>query len=85
MPLIVRPCLSPPETAKMIGSRAVQIAGGHLPTFPLDELPPDKRFLPIEIAREEYRRGTLPIKISLTLPGGKTVTKSFTEFYRPPE
>ena len=85
MPLIVRPCLSPPELAKVLGARAVQLAGGHPSAVPLDSLPEEKRYLPLEIAREEYRRGVLPMKVIITLPDGKSISKDLSEFYHPPE
>lgn len=64
------------ETARMIGSRALQIAMGapflvKLPTKKLEEL----KYNPVEIAKVEFKEGLLPITVKRILPHEKKQMK----------
>ena len=64
-------CIGPPELtkyerARIIETRALQIAMGAPILIPPEEAPPD----PILIAMMELERGVLPITIRRTLPDG---------------
>lgn len=61
------------ETARMIGSRALQLSMGapflmKIPKKKLDEL----NYNPIEIAKLEFNEGALPITVRRVLPHERT-------------
>lgn len=56
------------EKARLIGTRATQIANGAEPTTNVGKL-----YDPIQIALKEYEEGTIPINIIRTLPDGTKV------------
>ena len=55
------------EKARIIAARALQLYLGALPLIDISNLPKD----PVEIAREELRRGVLPITLMRCTPSGK--------------
>lgn len=61
------------EKARMIGSRALQIAMGAPFLVKLSEEDLERiKFNPLEIARLEYEEGILPITVRRPLPFRKT-------------
>ena len=57
------------EKARMIGSRALQIAMGAPFLVKLDEKDLKKiSYNPIEIAKKEFRKGVIPITVKRPLP-----------------
>ena len=60
------------EKARMIGSRALQIAMGAPFLVKLDEKDLKKMaYNPIEIAKEEFKKGVIPITVKRPLPAPK--------------
>jgi DNA-directed RNA polymerase subunit K/omega len=60
------------EKARMLGSRALQIAMGAPFLVKLDEASLAKvGFSPLEIAKMEFREGVLPITVKRPLPSEK--------------
>lgn len=58
------------EKARMLGSRALQIAMGAPFLIKLDEKDLKKiRYSPIEIAKLEFEKGVIPITVRRPLPG----------------
>jgi len=58
------------EKARMIGSRALQIAMGAPFLIKMDEKDLELlRFNPIEIAKIEFEKGVLPITVKRPMPG----------------
>ncbi len=55
------------EKARIIAARALQLQLGALPLIDISNLPKD----PIEIAREELRRGILPMTLVRRKPNGE--------------
>ncbi len=57
------------ERARLIGSRALQLAQG---AKPLIDLKPEEyaalRYNPIEIAKKEFAAGKIPLSVRRTLP-----------------
>ena len=66
------------ERARIIGSRALQIAQGAKPymDFSQEELAQIK-FNPIEMAKKEFEAGKIPITVKRNLP--KDTTKVYVE------
>ena len=57
------------ETARIIGARALQIIMGSPLLIKIDEVFLEKiNYNPIEIAKEEFKKGILPITIKRPLP-----------------
>ena len=57
------------EKARMIGSRALQIAMGAPFLLKVDEKDLKKmRYNPVEIAKMEFRKGVIPITVRRPLP-----------------
>jgi DNA-directed RNA polymerase subunit K len=60
------------EKARMIGSRALQIAMGAPFLIKLDEKELKKlNYNPIEIAKTEFEKGVIPITVKRPLPSPK--------------
>ncbi|MDO8642262.1 MAG: DNA-directed RNA polymerase subunit K [Candidatus Woesearchaeota archaeon] len=60
------------ERARMIGSRALQISMGAPPMMTLDKKALEAlRYNPLEIAKQEFELGIIPLKIKRPLPGDK--------------
>ena len=60
------------EKARLIGSRALQLAMGAPMNVKLAKEDLEKmRYNPIEIAKMEYKEGVLPIDVKKTLPSEK--------------
>lgn len=60
------------EKARMLGSRALQIAMGAPFLVKIDDKQLKKmRYNPIEIAKLEYEEGVIPMTIRRPLPGQK--------------
>ncbi len=55
------------EKARIVAARALQLSLGAIPLIDISSLPKD----PVEIAKEELRRGILPITLVRYKPGGK--------------
>ena len=61
------------EKARMIGSRALQLAMGAPFLVKLSEEDLERiKFNPLEIARMEYDQGVIPITVKRPLPAKKT-------------
>ena len=57
------------ETARIIGARALQIIMGSPLLIKIDDVFLEKiNYSPIEIAKEEFKKGILPITIKRPLP-----------------
>ena len=60
------------ETARMLGSRALQIAMGAPFLVKLSEKDLEKlKYNPIEIAKLEFEKGVIPITVKRPLPEAK--------------
>lgn len=60
------------EKARMLGSRALQIAMGAPFLVKLDEKKlKELRYNPIEIAKLEYEQGVIPMTVRRPLPGDR--------------
>ena len=58
------------EKARMLGSRALQIAMGAPFLVKLDEKSLKKiKYNPVEIAKLEFRKGVIPMTVKRPLPG----------------
>ncbi len=55
------------EKARVVAARALQLDLGAIPLIDISSLPKD----PVEIAKEELRRGVLPITLVRRLPNGR--------------
>ncbi len=55
------------EKARIIAARALQLSLGAMPLIDIKNLPKD----PVEIAKEELKRGVLPITVVRRLPSGE--------------
>jgi DNA-directed RNA polymerase subunit K len=66
------------ERARIIGSRALQIAQGAKPflDFSENELS-ELKFNPIDIAKKEFEAGAIPISVKRNLPRDTTTPKEF--------
>ncbi len=58
------------EKARIVAARALQLDLGAIPLIDISGLPKD----PIEIAKEELRRGVLPITLIRRKPNGEEVS-----------
>ncbi len=61
------PRLTRYEKARIVAARALQLSLGALPLIDISNLPKD----PTEIAKEELRRGVLPITLVRIKPNGE--------------
>ena len=61
------PRLTRYEKARIIAARALQLSLGAMPLIDISSLPKD----PVEIAKEELRRGVLPITLVRYKPSGE--------------
>ncbi len=61
------PRLTRYEKARVISARALQLDLGAFPLIDVSKLPKD----PVEIAKEELRRGVLPFTLIRRLPNGE--------------
>ena len=60
------------EKARMLGSRALQIAMGAPFLVKLDEKDLKKiRYNPVEIAKLEFEKGVIPMTVKRPLPGAR--------------
>jgi len=55
------------EKARIVAARALQLSLGAMPLIDIKGLPKD----PVEIAKEELKRGVLPITVVRRLPSGE--------------
>ncbi len=63
------------EKARIVAARALQLDLGAMPLIDISNLPKD----PIEIAKEELRRGVLPITLVRRKPNGEEVAIPVTK------
>ncbi|MFP4523514.1 MAG: DNA-directed RNA polymerase subunit K [Candidatus Nanoarchaeia archaeon] len=57
------------EKARIIGSRALQIAQGAKPFIKIsDEELEELKFNPIEVAKKEFNEGAIPISVKRSMP-----------------
>ncbi|MGM5481777.1 MAG: DNA-directed RNA polymerase subunit K [Nanobdellota archaeon] len=57
------------ERARMIGSRALQIAQGAEPKVKLTQKDYERiKYNPVEIAKMEFEKGVIPLSIKRTIP-----------------
>ncbi len=61
------PRLTRYEKARIVAARALQLSLGAMPLIDISSFPKD----PVEIAKEELRRGVLPITLVRYKPGGE--------------
>ena len=64
------------EKARMIGSRALQLAQGAKPVIKIsDKEFANLKYNPVEIAKKEFAKGVIPLSVKRSLPTAHTTPK----------